>query len=172
MSIVARGLGRRGTAAAMLVTAGLGLALALTPVATAVVGGARGGWHVEGDLASQVTRGERGSGGWWGYVAPKVHVPDAVPRATAVSQPAAAPAGRRAPTEEQALLLTLLHADSAGTPVLGRGELALLQALALADRRAHVHHAPPVRRGLTDDEAALIATVMLVEQARLDGDKT
>lgn len=94
MTLSARSIALQGFGIGAIVGAGVlyvamqGL-VPLQQQAKQVYGGGRGG---DEELALQVARGERGSDGWWGYVAPKV-APAVPPAPPPVATPVADIAG-------------------------------------------------------------------------------
>lgn len=164
MSIVGRGLGRKLASAALLVTAGFGLGVLVTTPPGQVYGNGRG---ADDQLSLQVARGERGSGGWWGYVKP-----------AAAPEPAIAGPGLKVP--RQALPPEAAPAPKPTLPiVLTPDQAAQLDALLPQVRTAEemtmlltmVLCAPPPAPEITlttsvppsDDELALLALLMAAE---------
>lgn len=157
--IVTRGLGRRAAAAALIVTAGLGLAGLPPPVDPPASGGssAYGGRHLEQDLADQVRRGERDSGGWWGYVAPKRPPRLAAGQSRQSGQPAES-VERVLPQQAsppQALSEPGTAPDAAALAFDGTAEVVLVLAAAEAMPTTVLD-----QQELTDEEAALVAALI------------
>lgn len=163
MSIVCRGLGRKAAAAALIVSAGLGLSLLVDERPPEY----RGHGHAD-SLSLQVARGERGSGGWWGYVAP----PAPAQTEQAAQAPVSAAPALDLPVARDVAVLTREQAkqlDQLLPSARNAEEVALLLAMVLsmpppAATVTVTTGAPPARP--TDDELALLALLLAAETTR------
>lgn len=124
-----------------------------------------------GDLAEQVARGERGSGGWWGYVAPRT-APSSAGEPAAAKQPTPADpplASAQTPARPVEIALDLEQLGRSGIEELARllpaarsaEEAAMIVAMVLgapppAPTVSITAGAPPA----TDDEFALLSLLM------------